>query len=92
MVINTLIKLRNDGKADNTILSVSRVLQRISKHADLSKPEEVKAYISTAKKKNGEPLQNSTKTRYVCCYDCLCKAYNIHRSRIKSSNYKADFP
>ena len=77
MIINTLIKLRNDGKADNTIISVSRVLQRISEHADLSKPEEVKAYISTAAKQNGEPLQNSTKTRYVCSYDCLCRAYGI---------------
>ena len=83
LIINTLIKLRNDGKADNTIISVSRILHRISKHADLSNPEEVKSYISTATKLNGEPLQNSTKTRYVCSYDCLCKAYGIQWNKPK---------
>jgi len=77
MIINTLIKLRNNGKADNTIKSTCKSLERISKYADLSNPEEVKAYISTSTKENGEPYSNSTKTRHAYSYDCLCKAYGM---------------
>jgi integrase len=77
MIINTLIKLRNDGKAENTIISTCRCLTRISKHADLSNPEEVRTYISTAKRKDGNPLSNTTKTRFAYSYDSLCKAYGI---------------
>ena len=77
MIVNTLIKLRNDGKADTTIKSLSQMLRRISRHADLSKPEEVKTYIARATKENGEPLQNSTKTRLVYAYQNVCNAYNL---------------
>jgi len=78
LIINTLINLKNNGKAENTIKSVSQNLTRISRHADLSKPEEVKAYIAHAKRiDNGEPLSNSTKSKLVFCYDCLCKTQQI---------------
>jgi integrase len=83
MIINTLIKLRNDGKAENTIISTCKSLERISKYADLSNPEEVKAYISTATLKNGKPAHNLTKTRYAYSYDCLCKTYGIKWNKPK---------
>jgi len=50
----------------------------MSKHADLSKPEEVKQYIADAKRlDNGKPLSNQTKNKLVFCYSCLCKAHNL---------------
>ena len=78
LIVNTLINLKNDGKAENTIKSVSQNLTRISKHADLAKPKEVKAYIANAKRIiDGKPLSNGTKSKLVFCYDCLCKAHKI---------------
>jgi len=78
LIINTLINLKNNGKAENTLRVVSQSLTRISKHADLAKPEEVKQYIADAKRlDNGKPLSNGSKSKYVFCYDCLCKANKI---------------
>jgi len=78
LIINTLINLKNNGKAENTIKSVSQNLNRISKHTDLAKPEEVKQYIANANRiDNGKPLSNATKSKLVFCYDCLCKANKI---------------
>ncbi len=78
LIINTLINLKNNGKAENTIKSVSQILTRMSKHADLNNPEEVKTYIANAKREdNGKPLANGTKSKLVFSYDCLCKATGI---------------
>jgi len=78
LIINTLINLKTNGKAENTTKSVSQNLTRISKHADLLKPEEVKRYIANAKRiDNGKPLSNSTKNKLAFCYDKLCKANNM---------------
>jgi integrase len=78
LIINTLINLKHNGKAENTIKSVSQNLNRISKHTDLAKPEEVKQYIADAKRlDNGKPLSNGTKSKLIFCYDCLCKANKI---------------
>jgi len=77
MIINTLINLKNNGKAENTITTVSYKLKQISQHADLKQPEQVKTYIATATKKNGQPLSNSTKAKLTFCYDCLCKTHQI---------------
>jgi len=78
LIINTLITLKSNGKAENTIKSVSQNLTRISKHADLANPEEIKQYIANAKRiDNGKPLSNGTKSKLVFCYDCLCKANKI---------------
>jgi integrase len=77
LIVNTLIYLKNNAKAENTIKSVNQNLTRISKYADLTQPEEVKTYIANATKANGEPLSNSTKSKLVFCYWCLCKAQNI---------------
>jgi len=77
LIVNTLISLTNNAKAENTIKSVSQNLTRMSQHTDLAQPEQVKAYIANATKINGEPLSNSTKAKLVFCYDCLCKANQI---------------
>jgi len=78
LIINTLINLKNNGKAKNTLKIVSQCLTRISHHADLAKPEEVKQYIADAKRlDNGKPLSNQTKNKLVFCYSCLCKAHNL---------------
>jgi integrase len=51
----------------------------MSQHADLGKPEEVKAYIANAKRQdNGKPLSNGSKSKLAFCYNCLCKAHNIN--------------
>jgi len=84
LIVNTLIYLKNNGRAENTIKSVSQNLTRINKHADLSKPEEVKNYIANAnKQKDGRPLTNATKNKLVFCYDCLCKANQIEWTKPK---------
>jgi len=44
--------MRNNGLAENTIISIGRILRKISKHADLTKPEQVKEYIATAIKQD----------------------------------------
>jgi len=78
LIINTLINLKTNGKAENTIKSVNQCLTRMSKHADFSKPEEIKQYIADAKRlDNGKPLSNQTKNKLVFCYSCLCKAHKI---------------
>ena len=79
LIINTLIYLKNNGKAENTVKSVNRCLTRISRHADLARPEEVKTYIANAKREdNGKPLSNGSKSKLAFCYNCLCKAHNIN--------------
>ena len=77
VIINTLINLKNNGKAENTIINVSQSLARISHHADLTQPDKVKEYIARATKLNGQPLSNATKQKLVFAYDCLCQSQNI---------------
>jgi len=69
--------MKDNGKADNTIKTTGDTLRRISKHADLSRPEEVKYYIANAKRKDGKPLSNNSKTRYTWAYNSLCQTYGI---------------
>ena len=78
LIVNTLINLKNNGKAENTIKSVSQNLTRMTKHTDLTKPEQVKEYIANANRiDNGKPLSNGTKSKLAFCYNCLCKANNM---------------
>jgi len=79
LIINTLIYLKNNGKAENTIKSVSKNLTRMSKYVNLKNPEEVKAYIANAKRQdNGKPLSNGSKSKLAFCYNCLCIAHKIN--------------
>ena len=45
-ILNVLINLKNNAKSDATIKFTDKALRRISKYADLDKPEEVKRFIS----------------------------------------------
>jgi len=63
LIVNTLLSLKNNGKAESTLKSVNECLTRISKNADLANPENVKTYIANAKKKNGEPIENASKVK-----------------------------
>jgi integrase len=71
LIINTLIKAQNEGKAKNTLTSISHSLRQINKHADLKNPEEVKAYIANA------PICNATKTKLHFGYSWFCKINEI---------------
>jgi integrase len=66
---NTLIKMLADGKKLNTRKQVCKTVRRLNRHVDLMNPETVKLFISTMKKKNGEPLQESTKQKLANNYD-----------------------
>jgi integrase len=78
LIINTLLFLKNNAKFKNTLNSVNKVLTRMSKFTDLSNPDCVKTYIANAKTKDGKrDLSNSTKSKYVYCYDCLIKAHGL---------------
>jgi len=75
LIINTLIKATNEGKAPNTIESISKSLKQIDKHTDLKNPESVKAYIANS------AVSNATKTKLCFAYDWLCETNNINWKR-----------
>jgi integrase len=68
-IIKTLVKMLADGKKLNTRKQVCNTLRGLNRHVDLMNPEEVKLYISSLKKKNGEPAQESTKQKKANNYD-----------------------
>jgi len=45
-ILNILIQLENEGKADDTIKNTSKCLKRLAKSTDLNNPEEVKRFIA----------------------------------------------
>ncbi len=75
MIINTIIRATNAGKAKNTIRLISFSLKQINKHADLGNPENVKAYIAQA------PMCNATKTKLVLAYKWFAETNNIKWER-----------
>jgi integrase len=79
LIINTIITAKSNGKADNTLKSISKVLIQLSKRTNLSKPEEVKQYIANAKKEKDDTqdVSNATKAKWTFAYDQLCKANNL---------------
>jgi integrase len=66
-----LINLKNNAKSDCTIKFVDKALTRISKHADLDNPEEVKRFIAN--------LQTSDNYKRNLCfaYKQYCDYYKI---------------
>ncbi len=77
-IINTIIALKSDGKKDTTLKAVNYKLRETARNCDINNPEQVKAYISTAKNHNtGKPLDDSTRNKFAFCYDCYCKKQNI---------------
>ena len=74
-IINTLINVTNSGKAKNTQRCIASSLRRISKGADLLKPEEVKTYIANLN------LVNQTKNSLALGYNWFCKTNAIEWKR-----------
>lgn len=74
-IINTLINVTNSGKAKNTQRCIASSLRRISKGADLLKPEEVKTYIANLN------LDNQTKNSLALAYNWFCKTNEIEWKR-----------
>ncbi|MDH5482823.1 MAG: tyrosine-type recombinase/integrase [Candidatus Bathyarchaeota archaeon] len=77
LIINTLIKAQNSGKAKNTLISISHSLRQISKHADLMNPEEVKTYLAHLN------VSNATKTKLCFGYNWFCKTNSIQWEKPK---------
>jgi len=63
--------LTNNGKSKYTIEYVNKSLTHLSKHADLSKPEEVKQFIAS---KN---VTDSTKKNLCFAYEQYCRYYKM---------------
>jgi len=62
-ILNVLISMKNNGKADATIKATDKSLTQISQYADLNNPETVKQYIANKNVANGYK-------------NALCLAYN----------------
>jgi site-specific recombinase XerD len=77
MIINTIIKATNAGKAKNTIRLISFSLKQINKHADLANPENVKAYVAQA------PICNATKQKLILAYKWFAETNHIKWERPK---------
>jgi integrase len=71
-ILNLLINLENNGYSKFTIESTDQILRRISQHADINNPEEVKRYISKNISTNGY------RRHMVIVYARYCKYYKIH--------------
>jgi len=69
--LNVLIHLQNMGYSKETIKSTDSILRRISKHTDLTKPEQVKRYIAKSESTNGY------KRNMCLAYNRYCKYYKI---------------
>jgi len=70
-ILNILIKLKNNGKADSTIKFIDKALARIAQHADLNNPEQVKQAIANM------PTSNSYKKNLCNAYNHYCAYYKI---------------
>jgi len=63
--INVLLKLKASGQEESTLRNIAYCLAKISRHANLNNPQEVKLFIANLK------VANSYKQN-------LCKAYNYY--------------
>lgn len=70
-ILNVLIKMKNNGKADTTIAFTDKALTYISKHANLNQPETVKHFIAN------KTVTNGTKRDYCIAYNKYCEYYGI---------------
>ena len=77
-IINTLLKMRSEAKAESTIHSISQYLSQLSRKTNLQNPDQVKNYISTAtNEKTNRPLSNGSKNKLCLAYEWYCKTNNI---------------
>ena len=70
-IINILIQMKNNAKADNTIANTAKALRRIDQHADLNNPEQVKQFIANMQVSDGY------KKALCVAYNKYCKHYKI---------------
>jgi len=70
-IINILIKMRNNAKADNTIKNTAKALRRLDRDTDLNNPEQVKQYIANMQVSDGY------KKAFCVAYNKYCKHYEI---------------
>jgi len=77
-IINTLITLKNNGKSENTIKTISYKLKQMTQNCDLNKPDEVKQYIANATHhRTQKPLDNATKHKFTVAYDHYCRVIGL---------------
>ena len=76
-IINTLLAMQNNGKAENTLRQVSYSLAHLNRNTNINKPEEVKAYIATLKTKKGRAAEPATRNKLVFAYFNYCETNNI---------------
>jgi len=69
LIINTLIFLKANARKESTIKETSYRLKRLSEHADLNNPEQVKTAIAN--------LTSGDRENYVKAYARLCTANQI---------------
>ena len=69
--INVLIQMKNDNKSDDTIRFTRKALSLLSRHASLSEPESVKAFIAQMEG------TDSYKRNLCIAYNKYCKFYQI---------------
>ena len=70
-ILNILIKLKNNGKADDTIKFVDKALKRLDQLADLNNAEQVKQTIANIQ------TSNSYKKNLCFAYNLYCDYYKI---------------
>jgi integrase len=77
-IINAIIAMRSNGRKENTLRAINYKLRELARNVDLLNPEQVKAYISTAKNQiTNQPLSDCSRNKFAYAYDCYCKAQNI---------------
>jgi len=79
--LNLLIAMKNNGKAETTIQSVSKKLRILASHADLNNPEAVKQYIAN------HPCSNTYRQMLTQAYNQYCKFNGI---QWVAPHYKTD--
>ena len=79
--LNILIKMKNNGRSDYSIQWTNKALTRLSKHADLEKPETVKQFIASLNVSGGY------KKNLCLAYKKYCKYYKIEW---QMPNYKQE--
>ncbi len=70
-ILNVLIKMKNNGKADVTIKFVDKALTRLDQLADLDNPEQVKQAIANLE------TSDSYKKNLCFAYNLYCNYYKI---------------
>jgi integrase len=69
--------MKNNGKSNDSIKSMSKLLNLLNKHIDLSQPEQVKHFIAQRQVSTG------TKRNLTLAYDKYAKYYNIQWQKPK---------